>query len=280
MKEIAEVYEQYQEHISLRGFCRLADVARHRLRYYLETEKRRQERIRVESEEQEKVKEVVLENPTYGYRRVYIELNKKVSLGKERVRHLMVLLGLKRETPRKKRRESPEVIPTCDLPAGRKVQIDATRLSLGDGIGWVYIVQDVASRACLAAKAVRSLSKEGAAEALQEAQRCLSAFGISERLVVQSDAGSDFTSGHFQALCERFGTWVRSKINQIGGMGILERLNRTFKHDFVFWHEVDNLADLKGIVPKFRRWYNQERIHSSLGYKTPWQVLHEQAKLA
>ena len=143
------------------------------------------------------------------------------------------------------------------------MQIDATRLSLGDGVGWVYIVQDVASRACLATKAVRSLSKELAAEALQEAQTLLNNLGVSEPLVVQSDAGSDFTSGHFQSLCAEFGCWARSRINQIGGMGILERLNKTFKHDFVFWHEVDNLADLKEIVPKFRRWYNQERIHSS-----------------
>jgi transposase InsO family protein len=236
--------------------------------------------MQVENEEQEKVKEMVLRHPTYGYRRVYVELNKKVSLGKERVRHLMALLGLQRETPRKKRRESPKVTPTCDLPAGRKVQIDATRLSLEDGVGWVYLVEDVASRACLAAKVVRSLSKELAAEALREAQIALGSLGISEPLVVQSDAGSDFTSGHFQSLCTEFGCWVRSRINQSGGMGILERLNKTFKHDFIFRHELDTLMELKKIVPKFRRWYNQERIHSSVGYKTPWQVLEKQATLA
>ena len=279
MGEIAGVYEQYRGRTSLRGFCRLADIPRWRLRYYLKTQKRRQERVRVEAKEQKKVKEVALEHPTYGYRRVYVELNKKAVLGKERVRTLMALLGLKRETPKKKRRESPAVTPTCDLPEGRKVQIDATRLSLGDGVAWVYIVQDVTSRACLAAKAVRSLSKEVAAEALREAQTVLGDLGIGELLVVQSDAGSDFTSGHFQSLCAEFGTWVRSRINQIGGMGILERLNKTFKHDFVFWQEVNTLADLKEIVPKFRRWYNQERIHSSIGYKSPWQVLEKQAKL-
>ena len=280
MGEIAEVYEQYRGRISLRGFCRLADLSRWQLRYHLETEKQRQERIRKEKEKKKRVKEVALEQPTYGYRRVYIELNKEFSLGRERVRDLMAHLGLKRETPRKKRRESPAVTPTYELPEGRKVQIDATRLSLGDGVGWVYIVQDVASRACLAAKAVRSLSKTGAAEALQEAQTVLGDLGISEQLVVQSDAGSDFTSSHFQSLCAEFGTWVRCRINHIGGMGILERLNKTFKHDFVFWYEVDNLADLKEIVPKFRRWYNRERIHSSIGYKTPWQVLEKQAILA
>jgi len=240
------VYGHYRDRISLRGFCRLADTPHLRLRYHLKTEKQRQERIRAEQEAQKEVKEIALEHPTYGYRRVYVELNKGFALGKERVRHFMALLGLKRETPRKKRRVSSAVTPTCGLPAGRKVQIDATRLTLGDGVGWVYIVQDVAPRACLAAKAVRSLSKELAAEALREAQAVLDNLSISEQLVVQSDAGSDFTSGHFQSLCAEFGTWVRCRINQMSGMGILERLNKTFKHDFVFWHEVENLVDLRG----------------------------------
>ena len=41
MTEVAGVYAQYQHRISLRGFCRFAEVARWRLRYYLETEQQR-----------------------------------------------------------------------------------------------------------------------------------------------------------------------------------------------------------------------------------------------
>ena len=86
--------------------------------------------------------------------------------------------------------------PTCQFPKGRKVQIDATRLTLGDG------------------------------------------------------------------------------------MGILERLNKTFKHDFAFRHEPETLSELRDLVPRFKQWYNQTRIHSSVGYTTPWQKLQEQATLA
>lgn len=62
-------------------------------------------------------------------------------------------------------------------------------------------------------------------------------------------------------------------VNQVGDMGILERLNRTFKYDFIFQHEVNVLDDPKGLAPQFRQWYNQERRHSSLAYRTPWQKL-------
>lgn len=273
-------YQRYQHRITLRGFCNAVGFPRHRLRYYLAQQAERAQDEKRTWEEQRQVKEVALEHPSYGYRRVYVELNKRFVMGKERVRDVTALLGLKRERPKKTRRPSPAVTPSCELPEGRKVQIDATRLSLGDGAAWVYIVQDVSSRACLAIKAVRSLSKTLAAEALQEARALLVALGLDDRLVVQSDAGSDFTSGHFQALCQQFGQWVRSKINQVGGMGILERLNNTFKHEYAFWHEIESLADLSALVPKFKDWYNLERLHSSVGYATPWQKLQEQATLA
>ncbi|MCB1777038.1 MAG: integrase core domain-containing protein, partial [Candidatus Competibacteraceae bacterium] len=80
---------------------------------------------------------------------------------------------------------------------------------------------------------------------------------------IQSDAGSDFTSGHFQQVCQSIGQWVRCRVAQVGGMGILERLNRTFKHEFVFRQEVNMLADLKALLTAFQHWYNEQRIQTS-----------------
>ena len=60
-------------------------------------------------------------------------------------------------------------------------------------------------------------------------------------------------------------------------MGILERLNRTFKHEFVFRHEVKTLADLKALLPAFLHWYNQQRFHSRLEYRTPAAVLADES---
>ncbi|HRD68110.1 MAG TPA: hypothetical protein PKY50_18395 [Candidatus Competibacter sp.] len=52
--------------------------------------------------------------------------------------------------------------------------------------------------------------------------------------------------GHYR---QTIGQWVRCRVAQVGGMGILERLNRTFKREFVFRHEVNTLADLKALLP-------------------------------
>jgi transposase InsO family protein len=153
------------------------------------------------------------------------------------------------------------------------VQIDATRFSLRSGPAWVYLVLDVLTRSCIGLLGGSRLSKHAAAQVLMEATATLRGLGIEEPLVIQSDAGSDFTSAHFQELCASLGSWVRCRVNEAGGMGIVERLHKTFKYEFVFREEVSSLPDLLRVAPEFVRWYNVERLHSSIGYDTPWQRL-------
>ena len=40
------------------------------------------------------------------------------------------------------------------------------------------------------------------------------------------------------------------------------------------------VAELAALNAEFERWYNYERIHSVIGYRTPWQKLQEDATLA
>jgi putative transposase len=168
-------------------------------------------------------------HPTDGYRRLYDVLRgRDLWVGREGVRRLLAELGLKHERRPKKRRATPGGGAMAELPEGRRVQIDATRLSLADGVAWVYVVEDVASRMCLAASVGRSLSQERAAHTLREGSHLLQPCGLTTALVIQSDAGSDVTSAHFQRCCQALGQWVRGRVTQAGGMGILERLNRTF----------------------------------------------------
>jgi transposase InsO family protein len=52
------------------------------------------------------------------------------------------------------------------------------------------------------------------------------------------------------------------------------------KYDFVFWHEVETLHDLDSLDTQFETWYNTQRIHSSIGYQTPWQRRLQDANLS
>jgi putative transposase len=54
---------------------------------------------------------------------------------------------------------------------------------------------------------------------------------------------------------------------------LLERLNRTFKYDSVFRDEIETSGQLHAHLPEFQHWYNEERLHSSVGYQPPLQAL-------
>ncbi|MGB2682864.1 MAG: integrase core domain-containing protein, partial [Candidatus Competibacter sp.] len=247
-----------------------------RLRDYWCVEAARSQREGVGSRAATAVAEVAGAGPTDGYRRVYQALRQpRVPVGRERVRRLMGELGLQPPPPMKRKRPAHPVAAEADWPEGR-LQIDATRFRLGDGVAWVYLVEDVKTRQCVAAAAAPALSQERAAAPLLEGHQRLMALGLTGPRRVQSDAGSDFTSGHFQQVCQDIGQWVRCRVAQVGGMGILERLHRTFKHEFVFRHEVKTLADLKALLSPFQRGYNQQRLHSRLEYRTPADLLADE----
>ena len=64
------------------------------------------------------------------------------------------------------------------------------------------------------------------------------------------------------------GLWIRCRVNQVGGMGIRERLHRTFNHKSVFRDKMETPAQLRSPLPEFQKWYNDKRWHSSLGDQT------------
>lgn len=277
MATIAELYGQYRQRLSIKGFMRVVGQPDWRLRDYLQGGERRARRVRILSQAARAVAEVAGAQPTYGYRRVYQTLRQqRIWMGRERVRRLMNEWGLQPPPPIKKKRPTPAVVAEHDWPEGRRLQIDATRFRLDDGVAWVYLVEDVKTRQCVAASAASTLNRERAAATLLEGHQHLTALGLAGPRLIQSDAGSDFTSGHFQQVCRSIGQWVRCRVAQPGGMGILERLNRTFKHEFVFRHEVNTLADLRILLPAFQDWYNKQRLHSRLEYRPPAAVLADE----
>lgn len=273
MSEVMELRQSRPE-LSLRRFARYAEVPYWKLRDFEKSSAARNGRVQERDELREQVKQVALLHPTYGYRFLYQELRaqgKQVSL--HRVRELLGELGLNPPQPRKTRKPAADVVAPPDWPTGRGIQIDATRLSLADGVCWVYHVLDVQSRVVLASKAVRSLSMQLAREVLDEGVGVLRSLAIYSTVLVQSDGGSDFTGQLFQSACLRYGAWVSCKVSQKGGMGVLERLNRTYKYSYAFRHDWRSLAEVQTALPAFHRWYNRDRRHSALNYCTPWATL-------
>jgi len=53
----------------------------------------------------------------------------------------------------------------------------------------------------------------------------------------------------------------------------IERFWRTLKFEGVYLDFPETMAELKTMLSTFIKWYNEERLHSSLGYKPPMEVL-------
>ena len=52
----------------------------------------------------------------------------------------------------------------------------------------------------------------------------------------------------------------------------IERFWRTLKYEEIYLKSYDNVAELKQEVSAYIDYYNHEREHQSLGYKTPFEV--------
>lgn len=276
----AEVLED-QPYLSLSSFARDVSIPYWKLRDARLNAARTHTRQAQHHRHAEQIREVALAHPTYGYRRIQrqlIGLYGQAAPGRHEVRRLLRELDLIPAQPRKTRRPTLTIMTPSTWPEGRRVQIDATRLSLEDGIAWVYVVLDVESRVVLHLEVVRHLSASNAVTALLTGLHELRTQGIDGKVVVMSDGGSDFTSQAFGQACEEVGCWVRAKVSQRGGMGILERVNRTLKYEWIFREDVRRVAELRVQCAEFRQWYNARRLHSALGYAYPWDKLVASAK--
>jgi putative transposase len=52
----------------------------------------------------------------------------------------------------------------------------------------------------------------------------------------------------------------------------VERLWRTVKYEEIYLHDYATVPALQAGLERYFRFYNQERLHQSLGYKTPAEV--------
>lgn len=280
MAEVNSLYEtslaKYPK-LSLRHFCQLAEVKYHRLRDYRQNRAVQEHKAQAKADQIEQIRQMAELHPTYGYRLLHQEL--KPSLGRELIRRSLKVLALNPKQIKKTRPKIPGVVPVTEWPAGRRVQLDATQIRLSSGTKlWVYIALDVSSRSCLVVRLVRHLCQHAASEVISQAVNQLKQLGITDPIVIQTDGGSDFTSHSFQAMCKTLGTWIRAKVSQKGGMGIIERLNRTFKYQFMFRHELSDFFTVEALCSEFKHWYNTQRKHSAIGYSTPWAYLVKQVK--
>jgi putative transposase len=193
----------------------------------------------------------------------------------KRVERLMGVMGLQAIYPKPKlsrkgdnTRKYPYLLEGLDIQEPDKVWCsDITYIRLRRGFAYLVVIMDWFSRYVLSWEVSNSLDTFFCIAALERA--------LSKRKpeIFNSDRGSQFTSQAFTERLENSG--IRISWDGRGRLWdniFVERLWRSVKYEEVYLNDYENVTEAIHGLGNYFGFYNTERFHQSLGYRTPLQV--------
>jgi len=221
-----------------------------------------------------------LARPYYGSRRMtawlatqgHVVNRKRV----QRLMRLMALVAIYQRPNTSKAAAAHKVYPYLlgGMAIERVNQVwcsDVTYIPMAKGFLYLVVIMDWVSRAVLAWRLSNTLGAEFCVEALEEA---LARHRRPE--IFNTDQGSQFTSDDFTGTLKRHGVMI-----SMDGKGrcmdniFVERLWRSLKYEEVYLNAYENVAEAEAGIGAWLSFYNDERQHQSLGYRTPRQIYEE-----
>lgn len=223
---------------------------------------------------------------TYGYRRVHAELNRQgVPAGPELVRALMHELDLVACQPRPWRLTTvpdPAAAATPDL-VGRDFTAAAPGVKLVGDItyvktweGWLYLatVIDCHTRMVTGYAMADHMKTSLVGDAIGMAARN---YGLSSDAIFHSDRGCQYTSTEFRNALRALR--IRPSVGRTGvcyDNALAESFNASLKNELVHRTAFPTRAHARRAIARYIEFfYNRKRLHSGLGYKTPFEVYNE-----
>ena len=211
--------------------------------------------------------------PFYGIRKMTAWLQMQgYAVNHKRVARLMRTMGLETIYPKPQmtmpgdnERLYPYLLrnPTIDRPNG-VWSTDITYIRTTKGFVYLVAVLDWFSRYVLSWELSVTLDVTFCLEALERALR------LGHPEIFNTDQGVQFTSAEFTQRLET----ERIRISHDGrGRALdnifVERLWRSVKYDEVYLKEYDTVPTARRNLQEYFEFYNHERLHQALDYKTP-----------
>jgi len=263
--------------------CRLLRVPRSS--YYAWTHRAETPtRARRRALEVEVAQEFDASRQTSGCRRITAALNRRgIECSVGLVASLMRQLGLAAVQPRAyKRTTLPGTAPTSapdlidrDFTAtgpGQRLVGDITYLRTGEG--WLYLatVIDLATRMVVGWQTAAHMGTTLVTDALQMA---IDAGHVTVDAVFHSDRGTQYTSAEFHAFTTR--NRIRRSLGRTGvcwDNAAAESFFATLKNEMYYRQTFHTRARARFAVAEYIEvFYNRRRLHSTLGYRTPFEAL-------
>jgi putative transposase len=215
------------------------------------------------------------QTPFYGTRRISeaISLQLGVPVNRKCTKRLMRKMGITAIYPKpntsKSRKENmiyPYLLTGLTINRPNMVwATDITYVRLKHGFAYLVAVIDWYSRKVLSWRLSNTMDTSFCLETLEEA---IQKQGAPEYF--NTDQGAQFTSIEFTSVLKANGI----KISMDGkGRAIdnvfTERLWRTIKYENIYIKGYETMSEASSGLEEYLKFYNSERIHSALQYKTP-----------
>lgn len=220
--------------------------------------------------------------PCYGVPRMTAHLRRQGRrVNPKRTRRLMRQMGLEAIYPKPRLSRPERAHPTYpyllrNVAIRRADQVwgtDITYIRLRGGFVYLTAIMDWHSRYVLSWELSNTLDASFCVSALERALR------RSTPEIFNSDQGAQFTSEAFTGLLKEAGVRI-----SMDGRGrafdniFFERLWRTVKYEEVYLKDYRSMAEARENLRQYFRFYNTQRPHQSLAYRTPAEVYFDKAE--
>jgi putative transposase len=225
------------------------------------------------------IDEQYLKTPFYGYPKMTEYLrNQGYWVNPKRINRLMNLMGLhavghKRRTTKHDpdHKVYPYLLRNVSITRTNQVwSADITYVPMSHGFMYLMAVLDWFSRYVLSWQISNTLDNIFCIKALDQA------FEYGHPEIFNTDQGVQFTSRNFTEHLESSGVKI-----SMDGRGrvfdniFIERLWRTVKYEDIYLKNYETVTELSQGLDQYFRFYNNERFHQSLDYRTPTQVYYD-----
>ena len=256
--------------LSIRRQCELLGL--NRSSYYLPPATESEENLRL----MRQIDEQFLRTPFYGSRRMTACLERAGEMvNRKRVQRLMAVMGLETLFPRPRTtttasdaRVYPYLLRDRELTHVNEVwSSDITYIPMRHGFMYLTAVIDRFSRYVLSWRLSNTLEGRFCLEALDEA------LSLGRPEIFNTDQGSQFTAREYTSRLEEAGVAVsRDGRGRALDNVFVERLWRSVKYEDIYIKDYELVPELESGLGSYFWFYDEERPHQSLGYRTPGEV--------
>ncbi|EFM26370.1 integrase core domain protein [Peptoniphilus duerdenii ATCC BAA-1640] len=259
--------------------CKILGITRSLIYYHLDKEKE-QEQKPLEQEEQieKEIKEIFRKSKNnYGTRKIKVELeNKGYQVSRRKISRIMrenklvSNYAVKEYKVEKTVSNESKIENKIDRQFNEREKLEAivsdlTYVKVGNNWNYICTIIDLHNREIIGYAAGSKKDANLVKEAIYNIKEPLNKIKI-----FHTDRGKEYDNKKIEEILKTFG--IERSLSKKGSPydnAVAETINKAMKTEFIYQRKFRNLKQLQQELAEYVYWYNNIRLHGSLGYMSP-----------